>query len=63
VDRIVTAMATWSNAHIKPDERGANLVEYAMLVGFIAVVCLSAVAFFGSGVVTLLTTVRDALPS
>jgi pilus assembly protein Flp/PilA len=28
-------------------ERGASLVEYAFLVGLIAVVCLVAVVFFG----------------
>lgn len=32
----------------RDDERGANLVEYAFLVGLIAVVCLLAVTFFGS---------------
>lgn len=30
------------------DERGAGLVEYAMLMALIAVVVFSAVAFFGS---------------
>lgn len=28
-------------------ERGASLVEYAMLVGLIAVVCLAALSSFG----------------
>jgi pilus assembly protein Flp/PilA len=28
-------------------ERGASLVEYAFLVGLIAIVCLTAVVFFG----------------
>jgi pilus assembly protein Flp/PilA len=30
------------------DERGASLVEYAFLVGLIAMVCLAAIAFLGS---------------
>ena len=30
------------------DERGASLVEYAFLVGLIAMVCLVAIAYFGS---------------
>jgi pilus assembly protein Flp/PilA len=30
------------------DERGASLVEYALLVALIAIVCLVAIAFFGS---------------
>jgi pilus assembly protein Flp/PilA len=31
-------------------ETGASLVEYALLVAFIAIVCIAAVAFFGSRV-------------
>jgi pilus assembly protein Flp/PilA len=30
------------------DERGASLVEYALLVALIAIVCLVAIAFLGS---------------
>jgi pilus assembly protein Flp/PilA len=30
------------------DERGASLVEYALLVALIAVVCIGAISFFGS---------------
>ena len=30
------------------DERGASLVEYALLVALIAVVCLAAITFLGS---------------
>jgi Flp pilus assembly pilin Flp len=30
------------------DERGASLVEYAFLVGLIAIVCLVAILFLGS---------------
>jgi pilus assembly protein Flp/PilA len=32
--------------HVK-NERGASLVEYAFLVGLIAMVCLAALVFFG----------------
>jgi Flp pilus assembly pilin Flp len=32
----------------EPDERGASLVEYALLVALIAIVCLVAVTYFGS---------------
>lgn len=31
------------------DERGASLVEYALLVALIALACFSALVFFGSG--------------
>lgn len=32
------------------DERGASMVEYALLIALIAITALIAVAFFGSGV-------------
>ena len=32
------------------DERGASMVEYALLIALIAIVALVAVAFFGSSV-------------
>lgn len=35
-----------ANAH-GGDDRGASLVEYALLIGLIAVVCAVAVTFFG----------------
>jgi pilus assembly protein Flp/PilA len=35
-------------ARIETAERGASLVEYALLVALIAMVCLVAVAYFGS---------------
>ena len=33
---------------LKGSERGANLVEYALLVGLIALVCIAAVTFLGA---------------
>ena len=36
----------WVKAHIK-SERGASLVEYALLVALIAVVCIAAVTLMG----------------
>ena len=35
----------------RADERGANLVEYAMLIAFIALVVVSAVEYFGEATV------------
>jgi pilus assembly protein Flp/PilA len=39
-------LSAWLQAHIK-DERGASLVEYALLVALIAVVCIIAITFLG----------------
>ena len=33
---------------VRDDERGASLVEYALLVALIAVVCIVAISFLGT---------------
>ena len=39
--------ATWLRARVGDAERGASLVEYALLVALIAVVCIAAVTILG----------------
>ena len=39
-------LATWLRARFD-EERGASLVEYALLVALIAVVCIGALVYFG----------------
>ena len=40
-------LATWLRAHAR-DERGASLVEYALLVALIAIVCIAAITLLGN---------------
>ena len=40
-------IANYMRARFGDDERGASLVEYALLVALIAVVCIGALSFFG----------------
>ena len=44
-------LATWhylrARLNLTSDERGASLVEYALLVALIAVVCIAAVTLLG----------------
>ena len=40
-------LATWLRARFADSERGASLVEYALLVALIAVVCIAAVTLLG----------------
>ncbi|HLT16501.1 MAG TPA: Flp family type IVb pilin [Acidimicrobiales bacterium] len=40
-------LATWMRARFADSERGASLVEYALLVALIAVVCIVAIQFLG----------------
>jgi pilus assembly protein Flp/PilA len=43
------------------DEQGAALVEYGILVGLIAVVCIAAVAIIGTQISTAFSTIASAL--
>jgi Flp pilus assembly pilin Flp len=44
--RIAILLQSFCHRHL--NERGANLVEYALLVTLIALVCVAAVAEFGA---------------
>jgi pilus assembly protein Flp/PilA len=46
---------------VRKDEEGAALVEYALLVGLIAVICLVAVTQLGLAVNTRMTAACTAL--
>ena len=41
-------LATWMRARFANSDRGASLVEYALLVALIAVVCIAAVTLLGT---------------
>ena len=44
----------WIIGHIPRDEQGQDLTEYAMLIGFIAVVVIGVVMLLGNGFSSLL---------
>lgn len=52
--------SVWLKARF-PSERGASLVEYALLVALIAVVCVGAVTFLGRQVGNELSAVGSSL--
>ena len=43
------------------DDRGASLVEYALLVALIAVVCIMAITFLGNNASNKLSSVGSAI--
>ena len=43
------------------DEEGATMVEYALMVALIAVVCIAAVTTLGSGASTKFKEVSDSM--
>lgn len=40
--------AAWTSRSVRRSQRGASLVEYALLLALIALVCVTAVQFLGS---------------
>jgi len=53
-------ISAWMQARCKTD-RGASLVEYALLVSLIAVVCIVALVLIGNRASTTLSRVGTAL--
>ena len=48
-------------ASVRRDERGQGLAEYALILTFIAIVVIAAVAFFGGQVNTMLSNVGESI--
>lgn len=57
----LTARLTALGRRVRADERGASLVEYALLVALIAIVCFGALVFFGEGTGGSLDRSNDCL--
>lgn len=53
-------IAAWMRAQVK-SERGASLVEYALLVALIAVVCIAAVSLLGKSASEKFSKVTSAI--
>lgn len=41
-------LATWLRARFTDNDRGASLVEYALLVALIAVACIAGISLLGN---------------
>ena len=58
----LTVVWTFLQSRLGRDrERGASLVEYALLVALIAIVCLSAIAFLGTSASTKFSSVGNSV--
>jgi pilus assembly protein Flp/PilA len=53
-------LTSWLQSKVD-SERGASLVEYALLVALIAVVCIIAITFLGESASGKLETVGDSI--
>jgi Flp pilus assembly pilin Flp len=64
MDLLTTWQRTWApslRARFGRSERGANLVEYALLMALIALVCFAAVQFFGNTSSTKMSTIASSV--
>lgn len=54
-------IAEYFRARFGDDERGASLVEYALLVALIAVVCIAAVTLLGNNASSKFSSVGNSI--
>ena len=54
-------LKAWIQAHIAKTDRGASLVEYALLVALIAVVCIVAITTLGKGASSKFNSISTSL--
>ena len=54
-------LAYYLRAKLGRDESGQDLLEYALLVALIALVCVGVITSTGSGVKTIFTNISSAL--
>jgi len=54
-------LGAWLQARFSDDDRGASLVEYALLVALIAVVCIVAITFLGNSASSQFNNVGSSL--
>ena len=54
-------LSTWLRARFGESERGASLVEYALLVALIAVICVVAVTVLGEAASTSFSSTAGAI--
>ena len=57
----LTILKAWLQAKFSSDETGAALVEYALLVALIAVVCIIAITTLGKNASTKFSSVGSSL--
>jgi pilus assembly protein Flp/PilA len=55
--------ASWMRARFADSDRGATMVEYALMVALIAVVCIAAVSLIGTNANNKFSTVGNSIGS
>jgi len=58
---MLSYLMQWIKTYVVVDEKGQDLVEYAVLVVFIAIVVIAAATFLGEGIGTVFSNIANAL--
>ena len=58
ITRLSSTLTAWLSSR---DERGASLVEYTLLVAFIAMACFAAIGFVGDSNEDSINTSADSI--
>jgi Flp pilus assembly pilin Flp len=58
-----SALLRGGGAFLAQRDKGATLVEYALLIGLIALACLAALSVLGTHISAVLTSVKNSLTS
>jgi pilus assembly protein Flp/PilA len=61
VAQLVPALRAWFRAVSRPDERGQTLVEYGLLLFFIAIVVIAVLIVLGPTVSGIFRSVNDQI--
>jgi len=57
----MTALIHLLSSSVRRDERGQGLAEYALILTFIAIVVIAALAFFGGQINTMMSNVGESI--
>ena len=58
---LYSLVRSWLEVRVSDDDRGASLVEYALLVALIAVVCIAAITLLGGNAASKFSNVANSL--
>ncbi len=61
IAQLASTLRAWSRAVQRPDERGQTLVEYGLLLFFIAIVVIAVLIVLGPTVSGIFRSVNDQL--
>jgi pilus assembly protein Flp/PilA len=55
-------LKAWMTTHLPKDETGQDAAEYAILIGFVAIVIIAAVTLLGTNISATFAAIAAAIP-